>query len=60
MAFMSVCAVWAVVVGIIGIVEHIIVPVVSYFLKKRKDKAATKNLDALERALNRFDEARHA
>lgn len=55
----AVCAVWAVVVGIIGIVEHIIVPVVGYLMNKWKQRTATKKQAALERAIGRFNEVSH-
>ncbi len=56
----AVCAVWAVVVGIIGIVEHIAVPVVSFLMNKWKERAATKKQAALERAIDKYNEVSHA
>tara|TARA_Y100000385_G_scaffold111933_1_gene116135 strand:- start:908 stop:1504 length:597 start_codon:yes stop_codon:yes gene_type:complete len=58
LAMVAVCTVFAIVVGVIGVVEHIIVPVVGYLMKKWKERVATKNRNALERAINRFNDAR--
>ena len=49
-------AVFAVVVGCIGLVEHVFVPVVGYLMNKRKEHVETKEQAALERAISRFNE----
>lgn len=56
---LAVCAVWAAVVGIIGIVEHIAIPVASYLMNKWKERVATKEQAALERAIGRFNDTQH-
>ena len=50
---------WAAVVGIIGIVEHIAVPVVSFLMNKWKERVATKKQAALERAIDKYNEVSH-
>ena len=56
LAMIAVCAVFAVVVGCIGLVEHVFVPVVGYLMNKRKEHVETKEQAALERAISRFNE----
>ena len=60
LAAVAVCAVFAVTVACIGIVEHIAFPVTSFLVNKWKRRVATKKQAALERAIDKYNEVSQA